>query len=456
MIWRMRRSADTARQSADGLHNSGQDGPALSTLRATAARGALFVRCLVIVYLAGQMMIWHAFYTADPWRLAGPGVAAAWAGVMAFNLRRWPRWRCAALDCGVGVALALGAGWCMPPALQGEAQSWLYVFLASQVQVTAWFVPAVAAGPMALARSTAYWAGALLAPSGGLAAAASGTPAASAVFLLVVTAAGWGGFEVLRRRAILEDAALARADQEARAQYVVLSRGIEQREHERLLHDTVLNTLTVLARAADVDRREAVRRCRRDVALVEQALNGTRDRSGEGSAAGGVLAAGVLVGDILAVAREMRARGLLVHVEHADFAKTLSPAEARAQRGRTAAEDYWQPVPARVGAAIVQAVREALVNVASHAHTDEAWVGVSRPSPTQVRVSVRDAGVGFDPGQVGRARLGVRRSIIERLADCGGRATVHSVPGEGTVVTLTWDGAPGTPAVLAATRAGVP
>ena len=41
-----------------------------------------------------------------------------------------------------------------------------------------------------------------------------------------------------------------------------------------------------------------------------------------------------------------------------------------------------------------------------------------------------------------RARLGLRRSITERVADCGGHASVWSAPGHGTVVRLSWPARP--------------
>ena len=55
---------------------------------------------------------------------------------------------------------------------------------------------------------------------------------------------------LLYRRATADDTELDRADRAAREQYAVLSGTIERREQERLVHDTVLNTLTALARAA--------------------------------------------------------------------------------------------------------------------------------------------------------------------------------------------------------------
>ena len=136
-------------------------------------------------------------------------------------------------------------------------------------------------------------------------------------------------------------------------------------------------------------------------------------------------------------------------------------------------------MPEPVAEALLHATREALANVAAHAGTGEAWVtagpvtagavmagpvtdgavmdgavmdgavtdgavtdgavtdGASRSGPA-VQVRIRDAGRGFDPGLIGPSRLGVRMSISERVADCGGSASVRSAPGEGTEVCLCW------------------
>ena len=50
---------------------------------------------------------------------------------------------------------------------------------------------------------------------------------------------------------------------------------------------------------------------------------------------------------------------------------------------------------------------------------------------------MRDRGVGFDPQAVPPDRRGVRDSIIGRMERHGGRARVHSTPGEGTEVELS-------------------
>ncbi len=75
-------------------------------------------------------------------------------------------------------------------------------------------------------------------------------PVVSGVLLLVVLAGHWTARGLLCHRAARADLGFAAADREARHQYVVLSRTLERREHERLLHDTVLNTLTAISRGA--------------------------------------------------------------------------------------------------------------------------------------------------------------------------------------------------------------
>ena len=56
--------------------------------------------------------------------------------------------------------------------------------------------------------------------------------------------------------------------------------------------------------------------------------------------------------------------------------------------------------------------------------------------PQRVTAYVRDRGKGFDLDAVEPGRVGVRESIIGRMARHGGRAEVHTAPGDGTEVVL--------------------
>ena len=100
-----------------------------------------------------------------------------------------------------------------------------------------------------------------------------------------------------------------------------------------------------------------------------------------------------------------------------------------------------RPIPAPVAAAFVEATAEAVRNALVHAYDDELGpVRVRlRTSGTGLGVSVSDDGVGFAPRGVAAHRLGIRVSIVGRLAVIpGGAATVSSRPGAGTTVSLVW------------------
>lgn len=378
-------------------------GPAMTTLRSVIARLASLVRSAAVLYTAVQLTIWQSFYRDNSWRLLAPLAAMTWGcAVVVYLRRRSPSPLFACIDSAVYVVLALSAAGSVPAGIHDRAFNWLVISVSSQLIVAAWYARAALSLPLALASPVAYWIGAWQ-----VAGTQTRVTTATAILLAMVAGTHAYGRSQLYRRASAADAALDLADRAASEQYVILSRNIERREQERLLHDTVLNTLTALARAGADDVAEMVSRCRQDVLLIEAALGEPVDpgyREGD-------LSAGVR-----AVAADMRARGMAVHV-------TVTGDEARG-------------VPATVVTALAGATREALTNVAEHSGTEEAWVEVNLAEPVQV--TVRDQGAGFDQARVDPLRLGLRRSITERAADCGGQASIWSAPGHGTTVRLCW------------------
>lgn len=403
---------------------AGPLGPAMATLRSVVAPLASTVRAAGVVYIGVQVVIWHAFYLADPWRLTGPAAAAAWGTAAVVSLRRrWPSPSLAALDLLVYMTLALGAQGTVPPQVRDGMFGWLVISMSGQLLVPAWYAPGALSVLLTLVAPAAYWAGATLQPV-----TDRQTMTGAALVLLVVGLAHILARRELSHRARAADLEVAEAAQAASEQYAVLSRTIERREHERLLHDTVLNTLTALARACADDAAEVASRCRTDVALIENALSdrdnpaGPTRPSGELTGDPAVAPADDLPAQVRAVVAGLRGRGLAVHLE----------IEA----------DGIPAVPARVCAAIANATREALSNVAAHAGTAQAWVQVRMVgdggAAGWLQVTVRDEGSGFDPSRIDQDRLGLRRSIAERIGDCGGRASVRSVPGQGTEVSLIW------------------
>jgi len=85
---------------------------------------------------------------------------------------------------------------------------------------------------------------------------------------------------------------------------------------------------------------------------------------------------------------------------------------------------------------LVLAAREAMVNAAKHAQSDEISV-YAEVEDAVVAIYVRDRGVGFDQAAVAADRRGIAESIVGRLRAAGGSATITSSPGNGTEVELT-------------------
>jgi signal transduction histidine kinase len=78
--------------------------------------------------------------------------------------------------------------------------------------------------------------------------------------------------------------------------------------------------------------------------------------------------------------------------------------------------------------------REALANVLKHAHATAALVQVEA-QVGQVLVEVRDNGQGFDPAASHPGHFGLE-SMRSRATEIGGRLTIASAPGYGTVVRV--------------------
>jgi signal transduction histidine kinase/phage shock protein PspC (stress-responsive transcriptional regulator) len=85
--------------------------------------------------------------------------------------------------------------------------------------------------------------------------------------------------------------------------------------------------------------------------------------------------------------------------------------------------------------ALVRAAREAMVNAAKHSGADKIDV-YAEVDEESIEVFVRDRGHGFDVDAVAEDRMGVKGSIIDRMARHGGTATIRSATSDGTEVRL--------------------
>jgi two-component system sensor kinase len=93
-------------------------------------------------------------------------------------------------------------------------------------------------------------------------------------------------------------------------------------------------------------------------------------------------------------------------------------------------------LPPSIETTTFRVVQEALTNVARHAHVNEAVVRLER-SQDRLVARIEDHGVGFDPvaALVASGSSGLS-GMRERAILLGGRVTIQSQPGGGTLVTL--------------------
>ena len=101
-------------------------------------------------------------------------------------------------------------------------------------------------------------------------------------------------------------------------------------------------------------------------------------------------------------------------------------------------------MPVQAAEAVYSAARQAMVNSLQHggkAESVDRWLSMFGVGLDGIQVAVGDTGAGFVLETVPTERLGVRVSIIERVANAGGSTEITSAPGQGTIVTICWPAA---------------
>jgi two-component system sensor histidine kinase UhpB len=95
------------------------------------------------------------------------------------------------------------------------------------------------------------------------------------------------------------------------------------------------------------------------------------------------------------------------------------------------------PLPANLATACFRVAQAALTNAAKHARARHVWVEL-RQGESELVLTVRDDGVGFDPREARRrATRGESLGLLgiqERVEMLGGQVAIESEPGRGTIV----------------------
>jgi signal transduction histidine kinase len=183
----------------------------------------------------------------------------------------------------------------------------------------------------------------------------------------------------------------------------------------RLLHDTVLATLTLLAHSGVGVPAEAMRAQAESDGLLLKRL-----RLGESP--------------------KPRSSGeyTLTNTAELSLGGTLEALKGRF--GSMGLDIEWHGsgqigLPGTKLEAFILALSECLENVRRHSGVSEAHVTLSDDGDI-VRGVVTDAGSGFDPATVADGKLGFADSIVARVRDSGGSVRVFSAPSAGTTVVL--------------------
>lgn len=194
----------------------------------------------------------------------------------------------------------------------------------------------------------------------------------------------------------------------------------QRRQGARLLHDTVLATLTLLAHSGVGVSSSALRvQAGEDAQLLRQLRLGGSGVPHDDESTDNGSAPPLFVDDAI-------------------LGTTLESVKQRF--GRMGLEVSWHGtgqvhLPIEVLDAFLLALAECLENVRRHAGVTEAHVTITDDATT-VRAMVTDAGIGFDVKDIDSARLGLKDSVVGRLGEVGGTARLFSSHGSGTTVVL--------------------
>jgi signal transduction histidine kinase len=195
-------------------------------------------------------------------------------------------------------------------------------------------------------------------------------------------------------------AAVARAQTDARER--------ERSRIDALVHDSVLTTLLVAANASTSDQSLAAARS------AESAITKLRAAAFENQDSQNV--------SVLA------------------FFQALSQAALRLDPGiqtkiSGSSDRLLSP---ELVAALTDATAQAVNNSIQHAGRGASRLLRLKATAQELKIVVKDDGLGFWVSRVPKNRLGLRLSIIERVESVGGKVFIDTKPGSGTSIVMEW------------------
>ncbi len=186
---------------------------------------------------------------------------------------------------------------------------------------------------------------------------------------------------------------------------------LERVQVDSIVHDSVLTTLLSAARAYTPEAKELA------TSMARNAMGHLRD------------AAAAAPDDDAVVSMSQ-----LAHRIVGATATLSAPFEVRTH------DIDGGSIPVQSAEAVYSAAVQAMVNSLQHAGEGDVkrWLTVTGLPDEGIQVDVGDSGAGFAVESVPVERLGLRVSIVERVANAGGLVEIDSAPGEGTMITIRW------------------
>ena len=229
-------------------------------------------------------------------------------------------------------------------------------------------------------------------------------------YLLVFTLAIVGLVALVREGFAAVDKANSEAIKSALAQAKTDAVERERQRLDALVHDQVLHTLILAARAdSQAAQEDAAKSATNAITALLEAQEPNTPQT------------------------EVTSLGLFKALESA--ASKLDARVKTQSSGASAAK-----VNPEAAQALTEASLQALDNAIQHSKAKEIRLTLEALQNGGLRFTVSDDGAGFRTDRVSRNRIGISTSIKARVDSVGGRAEINSGPGKGTQVVLRWPG----------------
>jgi signal transduction histidine kinase len=292
-----------------------------------------------------------------------------------------------------------------PTLLPENFQAWVW-WLVGTATISMGVVKPLWLGLVYLVVASASWYWLDTSVAGG-----SGDPAIAlqdSIYVFLLGGAVSSLIRLTREGAKRADEANSIAIQSAIEQAQVDAAERERQRIDALVHDRILNTLLVAAKAkSEQEQIAAATAATEAIASLEAAANDQEINS------------------------RVTTLGLYRSLRKAAFRASTEIEVEILSAG-------LEEIPADIAQTITEAALQAIDNAVRHSQASQIRLRLGSATLSGLVIEVSDNGLGFTPERLPKDRLGISTSIKARMELIGGEAQVLSEPGAGTTVMLRW------------------